>query len=143
MALPTSSPAPAADELIRLRDRVTELEDRVEELKHLLGITHGDFRAVVMHTFRLSPTQATLAVMFYTRNVWSREAIEIALYDDLINQGKRHPSVVDVHIRQLRQRLAPFDIEIATRREGGWQMSAEMKLRFEEKLRGSFLSLGG
>jgi hypothetical protein len=96
-----------------------------------------------MHTFGLSPTQATLAVMFNTRNVWSREAIEVALNDDLISQGKRDPSIVDVHLGQLRRRLAPFGIEIANRREGGWHMSPEMKARFNEKLRGSFMSWGG
>jgi hypothetical protein len=80
------------DEPIMLRDHAAEMEDRIEELKHLLGIEHGDLWAVVTHAVGL---------------------------------------------------LARFDIEIGSRREGGWQMGPEMKLRFEEGLRESFVSLGG
>jgi hypothetical protein len=129
-------PVGSADEVQLLRDRVRDLEDDVAELRDLLGITRGQTHAMVMHTFGLSPTQATLACMFYQGGIWTRGQIETALYD--LEKSERHPSVVDQHLYGLRRRLERFGIEIATQPHGGWRMDPSMKKRMEEELRKGF-----
>ena len=134
------------DELSDLRARVGELEARavaaeelVEELRDVSSIARSQTHAVVMHTFGLSPTQATLVCMFYQGGIWERAQIERALGED----RERHWTVVDFHMRALRQRLDGFGIEIETLPHGdGWRMALSMKKKTERELRKNFELMG-
>jgi DNA-binding response OmpR family regulator len=107
-----------AEEVERLRNRVSELEARVEVLsKDMLG------RDLPIWLAPMAPRQRDLLRLLMGRPRVTTEAAMVVLYGHLIDE--RGDSVIRVLMHNLRKRLAPHGVSIGIIKGEGWYLDAK------------------
>lgn len=91
-------------------------DQRALQLARLTTENHGAVHLVIGQLFGLTATEVTLLLPLIQNQNVPRARI--------VNMTNR---TIDVHIHRIRQRLAPFGIEVATLWGYGYQLSVEAR----------------
>lgn len=108
-------------ELIRLRDRV-------EELERVLGVDRN-LTSRLRDAFGIEPGMAPVLGMLLKRNFVSHDSLYTVLFAGRPECDWPEPKLMDVQICKLRRVLKRHGISIKTRWGEGWLMSSEDKAK--------------
>jgi two-component system cell cycle response regulator CtrA len=114
-------------------EKIQALEDRIADLEAALGMTARIpsrlYRKLKFSRWR--PCEKLLG-MFMTREMLTREACYLVLYEMREEENQPSTKLVDVYVCALRAALKPYDIEIKNVWGKGWYMPAESKKKLAE-----------
>lgn len=114
-----------------LTKKLAELHEENRQLKELL---YGSFR--IPWEWGLSPSQATILRCLLAQPEVPYEVIENAIYAGR-TKPKDFKSVTRVHMRNLRLRLEPLNIEIKNRSGFGYYLEPSVRADLKKNLKGS------
>ena len=113
------------EDVLALRQRVAELEERIRQLTALLAPPGVQ----APREWRLTNSEHTVFQVLVARPVATKEMILAALYWD---KGLEEPElkIIDVFICKLRKKLSQHGVAIATVWGRGWSMPEDVRRRF-------------
>ncbi len=105
---------------------VETLRDRIEELESLIGITQK------LPDLGLSRTEMKVLGVIVSRKIASQETIHGAVYGGM---SDRQVKTIDIHVCNIRRKLAPRGYEIKTSWGNGFYMEAPARAALKEATR--------
>lgn len=115
-----------------------DIEFENEELRQALSGPSVQ-QAALARVFNISPSESKLLATLLSREIATREALYMALYDQ---SGTVSEKVIQVWISRIRTRLRPHGIAIATMPYHGYLIEPEHKTLIRSKLNAFFQTNG-
>ncbi len=117
---------PPQPRAIDIECEVQTLRDRIEELESLIGITQK------LPELGLSRTEMKILGVIVSRKIASQETIHGAVYG---GASERQVKTIDVHVCNIRRKLAPMGYEIKTSWGNGLYMEEAARASLKEAAR--------
>ncbi|OQW38074.1 MAG: hypothetical protein A4E20_04690 [Nitrospira sp. SG-bin2] len=92
--------------VFKLRERISELEDEVAELKQILAASDGDYRH---RSLGLTKTQAKLYGALLRRKSMTTEQLMAVIYPDSDERSERSTKNVNVQLHFMRKKGIPIE----------------------------------
>lgn len=113
-------------------DTIQRLQDRIEELEALLGISDDEARRY--QVLGLQPIPLQMLSYIVKRKVATREGIYIAVYGNRQECDQPAITVVNQHLWRIRNVLEPHGIYLKTEIGAGYSITPEHKAKLEKVL---------
>jgi hypothetical protein len=114
-----------------VRTEIERLQDRIEELESLLGLSF-----IIAPKLALSGMECKILGMLIKQPLMTRSMALSAMYG--YDVDNHHDGCVDVPLHKVRKKLHKFGIKITTRQGDGWFLSSEARAKLMPLLESCF-----